>query len=170
MGYVIDAKNNEIAWTWSMKPAPSPMAISKKPDGSTDKIYAQGEGHGFRVIDFDTHVVSSLIKLPDIAPALQNRGGSHGIGITSDQKTLLVNSGKNSAVYAYSLPDLKLLGGASLSGKGANWLAINPDDKTVYVANPETNNVSVVDIATMKETAVIPVGFAPSRNTMWIAP
>jgi hypothetical protein len=55
-----------------------------------------------------------------------------GIGITSDQKTLLVNSGKNSAVYAYSLPDLKLLGGASLSGKGANWLTINPDDKTVY--------------------------------------
>ena len=170
VGYVIDAKNNEIAWTWSMKPAPSPMAISKKPDGSTDKIYAQGEGHGFRVIDFDTHVVSSFIKLPDIAPALQNRGGSHGIGITSDQKTLLVNSGKNSAVYAYSLPDLKLLGGASLSGKGANWLTINPDDKTVYVANPEANNVSVVDIATMKETAVIPVGFAPSRNTMWVAP
>ena len=169
MGYVIDAKNNEIAWTWSMKPAPSPMAISKKPDGSTDKIYAQGEGHGFRVIDFDTHVVSSFIKLPDIAPALQNRGGSHGIGITSDQKTLLVNSGKNSAVYAYSLPDLKLLG-ATLSGKGANWLTINPDDKTVYVANPEANNVSVVDIATMKETAVIPVGFAPSRNTMWVAP
>jgi YVTN family beta-propeller protein len=170
VGYVIDAKSNEIAWTWSMKPAPSPMAISKKPDGSTDKIYAQGEGHGFRVIDFDTHVVSSFVKLPDIAPALQNRGGSHGIGITSDQKTLLINSGRNSTVYAYSLPDLKLIGGAPLSGKGANWLVITPDDKTVYVANPEANNVSVVDIATMKETAVIPVGFAPSRNTMWVAP
>ena len=49
-------------------------------------------------------------------------------------------------------------------------MVITPDDKTVYVANPETNNVSVVDIATMKETAVIPVGFAPSRNTMWVAP
>jgi len=170
VGYVIDAKSNETAWTWSMKPAPSPMAISKKPDGSTDKIYAQGEGHGFRVIDFDTHVVSSFVRLPDIAPALQNRGGSHGIGITSDQKTLLIDSGRNSAVYAYSLPDLKLIGGAALSGKGANWLVIAPDDKTVYVANGETNNVSVVDIATMKETGVIPVGFAPERNTMWVAP
>ncbi len=171
LGYVIDAQTNEIAWTWTMSPAASPMAISTKPDGSTDKIYAQNGGdNGFRVIDFDTHVVSSFVKLPDIAPALQNRGGSHGIGITSDQKTLLVNSGKNSAVYAYSLPDLKLIGGAPLSGKGANWLVITPDDKTVYVANPEANNVSVVDIATMKETAVIPVGFAPSRNTVWVAP
>jgi YVTN family beta-propeller protein len=171
LGSVIDTQTNEIAWTFSMNPAASPMAISKKPDGSTDKIYAQNGGdNGFRVIDFDTHVVSSFVKLPDIAPALQNRGGSHGIGITSDQKTLLVNSGRNSAVYAYSLPDLKLLGGAALSGKGANWLVITPDDKTVYVANPETNNVSVVDIKSMKETAVIPVGFAPSRNVMWIAP
>ena len=171
LGYVIDTQTNEIAWTWTMSPAASPMAISKKPDGSTDKIYAENGGdNGFRVIDFDTHAVSSFVKNPDIAPALRNRGGSHGIGITSDQKTLLVNSGRNSAVYAYSLPDLKLIGGAPLSGKGANWLVIAPDDKTVYVANPETNNVSVVDIATMKETAVIPVGFAPSRNTMWIAP
>ena len=171
LGYVIDAKTNEIAWTWTMSPAASPMAISKKPDGSTDKIYAQNGGdNGFRVIDFDTHAVSSFVKLPDIAPALQNRGGSHGIGITSDQKTLLVDSGRNSAVYAYSLPDLKLLGSAQLSGKGANWLVVAPDDKTVYVANPETNNVSVVDIASMKETATIPVGFAPSRNTMWVAP
>jgi YVTN family beta-propeller protein len=171
LGYVIDTQTNEIAWTWTMSPAASPMAISKKPDGSTDKIYAENGGdNGFRVIDFDTHAVSSFVKNPDIAPALRNRGGSHGIGITSDQKTLLVNSGRNSAVYAYSLPDLKLIGGAPLSGKGANWLVIAPDDKTVYVANPETNNVSVVDIATMKETAVIPVGFAPSRNTMWVAP
>jgi YVTN family beta-propeller protein len=170
LGYVIDTRTNEVAWTFTMNPAASPIAISKKPDGSTDKIYAQGGGNGFRVVDFDTHVVTSSVKNPDIAPALQDRGGSHGIGITSDQKTLLVNSGQNRTVYSYSLPDLKLLGSARLSGRGLNWLVIAPDDKTVYVANPETNNVSVVDIATMKETAVIPVGFAPSRNTMWIAP
>jgi YVTN family beta-propeller protein len=168
---LIDTQTDAIAWTFSMNPSASPMAISKKPDGSTDKIYAENGGdNGFRVIDFDSHVVSSFVKNPDIPPAQQNRGGSHGIGITSDQKTLLVNSGRNGAVYAYSLPDLKLLGGAKLSGRGANWLVVSPDDKTVYVANAETNNVSVVDIATMKETAVIPVGFAPERNTMWVAP
>jgi YVTN family beta-propeller protein len=171
LGNVIDTTTNEIAWTFSMNPAASPMAISKKPDGSTDKIYAQNDTHSFRVVDFATHVVSNPVPLPDIAPALQNPGGnSHGIGITSDQKTLLVNSRRNSAVYAYSLPDLKLLGGATLSGKGAEWLVISPDDKTVYVSNSQTNNVSVVDIAAMKETGVIPVGFAPARNTVWLAP
>jgi hypothetical protein len=44
------------------------------------------------------------------------------------------------SVYAYSLPDLKLLGDVELGGKGAGWLTISPDDKTAYVANEHTNN------------------------------
>jgi len=168
---VIDTKTDEIAWTFSMNPSASPMAISKKPDGSTDKIYAQNGGdNGFRVIDFDTHVVSSFVKLPDIPPAQQNRGGSHGIGITADQKTLLIDSSRNRALYAYSLPDLKLMGGAVLGGKGAGWLTISHDDKTAYVANEHTNNVSVVDIQSLKEVALIPVGYAPARNATWMFP
>jgi YVTN family beta-propeller protein len=118
--------------------------------------------------------VSSNIKLPDIAPAQQNSAAppspSHGMIVTSDQKTLLVNSRLNTTLYAYSLPDLKLRGSAVLSGKGAEWLTITPDDRTAYVANSHTNNVSVVDIASMKEVAVVPVGYAPARNVAWIAP
>jgi hypothetical protein len=71
---------------------------------------------------------------------------SHGIAVTADQKILLVKSRLNSALYAYSLPDLTLLGGAALSGKGAGWLTVTPDDKTAYVANEHTNEVSVFDI------------------------
>jgi len=172
---VVDTGTNEIAWTLPMNPAPSPMAVTKKPDGSTDKIYAQnGRDNGFAVVDFATRVVTGVVKYPDIPPAQQNPFGgpaaSHGIAVTSDQKTLVVNSRLNSTLYAYSLPDLKLLGGAALGGKGAGWLTISPDDKTVYVANEHTNNVSVVDIKSMKEVALVPVGFAPARNATWLLP
>jgi YVTN family beta-propeller protein len=172
---VIDAKTNEIAWTTSMAPSPSPMAVTKKGDASTEKIYAQnGSLNGFAVVDFATHVRTNEIKLPDIPPAQQNPHGgpsaSHGIAVTADQKTLLVNSRLNSALYAYSLPDLKLVGTAMLGGKGAGWLTVTPDDKTAYVANEHTNNVSAVDIKSMKEVALIPVGFTPARNATWMAP
>jgi YVTN family beta-propeller protein len=73
-------------------------------------------------------------------------------------------------VYAYALPDLKPLGAVTLGGKGAGWMTITPDGKTVYVANEHTNNVSAVDIKTLKEVALIPVGFAPARNIVWMAP
>ena len=172
---VVDTRTNDVAWTMSMSPAPSPMAVTKNPDGSTDKIYAQnGSLNGFAVVDFATRVRTNQIKLPDLPAAQQNPFGgpaaSHGIAVTSDQKTLLVNSRLNSTLYAYALPDVKLLGGVPLSGKGAGWLTITPDDKTAYVANEHTNNVSVVDIKSLKETAVVPVGFAPARNATWMAP
>jgi YVTN family beta-propeller protein len=173
--FVIDTRTNEVAWTLSISPSPSPMAVTKKPDGTTDKIYAQlGGFNGFAVIDFATHVKTNQIKLPEVAPDKQNPfgppAGSHGIAVTSDQKTLLVNSRLNNALYAYALPDLTLLGGVTLSGKGAGWLTITPDDKTAYVANEHTNDVSVIDIASLKEIALIPVGFAPARNTAWLTP
>jgi len=173
--YVIDTKTNDVAWTVPMSPSPSPMAISKKPDGSTDKVYAQlGGFNGFAVVDFATHVTTNQIKLPDVAPDKQVPFGppaaSHGIAVTADQKTLLVNSRLNSTLYAYSLPDLKLIGSAALGGKGAGWLTISPDDKMAYVANEHTNDMSVVDIKAMKEVALVPVGFAPARNATWMLP
>jgi len=173
---VVDTRTNEVAWTLSMSPSPSPMAISANPDGSTKWVFAQvgGEFNGFAIVDFATHEEIKRIKNPDIAPGQQNHFGppsaSHGITVTSDQKTLLVNSRLNSTLYAYSLPDMKLLGGAALSGKGAAWLTITPDDKTAYVANEQTNDVSVVDIKSLKEIARIPVGFGPARNITWMVP
>src|SRR5437660_2770170 len=98
---VIDTRTNEVAWSLVVTPAPSPMAISKNPDGSTKWIFAQnGTANGFAVVDFATQAKINEIKLPDIAPEKQNRHGgpsvSHGIAITADQKTLLVNSRLNS--------------------------------------------------------------------------
>ena len=85
---VIDTRTNEIAWTFAMSPAPSPMAITANPDGSTNKIYAQNTRHGFAVIDFATHLQTNFIDLPTVPAAQQNRfgGASHGIAVTADQK------------------------------------------------------------------------------------
>jgi YVTN family beta-propeller protein len=172
---VIDTRTNDFAWKLVMTPAPSPMAISSNPDGSTKWIFAQLGGlNGFEVVDFATQAKINQIKLPDVPAEKQNRHGppapSHGIALTADQKTLLVNSRLNSTLYAYSVPDLKLLGGVALGGKGAGWLTITPDDKTAYVANEHTNDVSVVDIKSLKEIALVPVGFAPARNVTWMLP
>ena len=176
MMHVIDTGTNTLAWSLSMKPSPSPMAIYANPDGSTKWVLCQvgGEFNGFAVVDFATREEIKRINHPEIPAEQRNHAGppsaSHGIEVTPDGKTLLVNSRMNSTLYAYSLPDLKLVGGAALSGKGASWLTITPDGATAYVANEQSNNVSVVDIKSMKETALIPVGFVPARNTTWILP
>jgi YVTN family beta-propeller protein len=166
---VIDAQTDEPAWTLEMDLGIRPMTFNWNPDGSTKWIFAQLTGlNGFAVVDFATRKEIRRINNPDLPPGKatvpEGSDPSHGMAVTSDGKTLVVCSRLNNYLYSYSLPDLKPLGGAELSGKGAGWVTLTPDGKKAYVANPVTNDVSVVDIATMKEVARIPVGFVPKRN------
>ena len=166
---VIDAATEEPAWTLEMDLGVRPMTFNANPDGSTKWIFVQLSGfNGFAVVDFATRREINRIKNPDLPPGKktvpEGSDPSHGMAVTADGKTLVVCSRLNNFLYAYSLPDLKALGGAELGGKGAGWVTLTPDGKTAYVANPVTNNVSVVDIKSLKEVARIPVGFVPKRN------
>jgi YVTN family beta-propeller protein len=166
---VIDAKTEEPAWVIEMDLGIRPMTFNTNPDGSTKWIFAQLTGfNGFAVVDFATRKEVARIKNPDLPPGKstvpEGSDPSHGMAVTADGKTLVVCSRLNNYLYSYSLPDLKPLGGAELGGKGAGWVTLTPDGKTAYVANPVTNDVSVVDIKSMKEVTRIPVGFVPKRN------
>ncbi len=172
---VFDAQTEQPAWTLDMDLGVRPMTFAANPDGSTRSIFVQLSGlNGFAVVDFATRKEVNRIKNPDLPPgkATVPAGSdpSHGMAVTADGKTLVVCSRLNNYLYAYSLPDLKLLGGAELGGKGAAWVTLTPDGKTAYVANPVTNDVSVIDIKSLKEVALIPVGFVPKRNTTGMLP
>jgi YVTN family beta-propeller protein len=166
---VIDAKTEEPAWTLDMDLGVRPMTFNWNPDGSTKWIFVQLSGfNGFAVVDFATRKEIHRIKNPDLPPGKptvpEGSDPSHGMAVTADGSTLVVCSRLNNHLYFYSLPDLKAVGGAELGGKGAGWVTLTPDGKTAYVANPVTNDVSVVDVKAMKEVARIPVGFVPKRN------
>jgi YVTN family beta-propeller protein len=163
-------KTGEPAWTLEMDLGIRPMTFSTNPDGSTKWLFTQLTGfNGFAVVDFDTHKEIQRIKNPDLPPGRatvpEGSDPSHGMAVTADQKTLVVCSRLNNALYSYSLPDLKPIGTAFLGGKGAAWVTLTPDGKKAYVANAVTDDVSVIEVATMKEVALIPVGYVPKRNT-----
>jgi len=167
---VIDAQTEQPAWTLKMDLGVRPMTFVTNPDGSTKWILAQLSAlNGFAVVDFATRKEIRRIENPPLPPGKktvpEGSDPSHGMAVTSDGKTLVVCSRLNNHLYFYSLPDLKVLGGAELGGMGAGWVTLTPDGKTAYVANPVTNDVSVVDVKLMKEVARIPVGFVPKRNT-----
>ena len=117
------------------------------------------------------------IKVPDEPKGFGSGRGAkaigHGIGISPDQKTLWVNSRPANSVFAYSLPDIKLLGHVSLPeqpvpgklpGAGSPaWITFTPDSKTVYVSSCGVKTVTAIDVQAMKEVARIPVGEMPDR-------
>jgi YVTN family beta-propeller protein len=176
---VIDLQSQQMAWEVKFDRPVRPMAFEINPDGSTRRIFVQlSTFHGFAVVDFAKQAEVARIKLPDqpggfgIAEA---RGGvpSHGIGVTPDGKSLWVNSTLSNAVFKYSLPDLKLVGHATLpevhplghapTGAIPEWIAFTPDSKLVYVSDSAARLVSVINAQTLKEVARIPVGEVPKR-------
>src|ERR1700737_5621614 len=140
---VFDLQKMEIAWEVPYDQGVLPLIIESNPDGSGHRIFAQlNRTNGFSVVDFETHKEVARIKNPDelsgFPPGCE--GISHGIGIAPDNKTLWTNSRPANAVFAYSLPDLKLLGHVSLPetevpGKAARcgghaWDSFTPESNT----------------------------------------
>jgi YVTN family beta-propeller protein len=172
---VIDTRDDEPAWSLFFNNGVRPIGFESKPDGSTRRMFVQiTDFHGFYVVDFDQRREVARVTLPELPKDQQNwdtlQGSpSHGIGVTPDGTTLWVCSKVNHTVYAYSMPDLKLLGGVSV-GHHPDWLTFTPDSRRVYVANAGSNSVSVVDIATRKEVARVPVGQVPKRNATALLP
>jgi YVTN family beta-propeller protein len=165
---VIDTATDLESWAFEGE-AIRPLAISARPDGSTDKLYIQVSGHhGFIVLDWDTRSEIARITLPDVPPAERydstyNGAPAHGIGVAPDGRTVWSTSRMNSHVYVYSLPELKLL--ASIpTGTDPDWITFTPDSHYAYVANAESNTVSVIDMQALKEVTQIPVGKSPKRN------
>ena len=166
---VIDTASELPVWSIHFEGGVRPICFEKNPDGSTRRMFVQVTNlHGFAIVDWEKRKEVGRITLPDVPPAERNSDGiqgapAHGILIAPDGKTLWSTSKINSHVYAYSMPDLKLLGGVRV-GKVPDWLTFSPDSRKLYVANAHSNFVSVVDVAARKEIAQIKVGQVPKRN------
>jgi YVTN family beta-propeller protein len=180
---VIDLQNDQVAWEVKLDKGVRPMAFEANPDGSTRRIFVQlSELNGFVVVDFAKRAEVARIKLPDEPGGFglaEGRLGtpSHGIGVSPDGKSLWVNSTFANAVFAYSLPDLNLIGHAALpevhpvghspTGSVPEWITFTPDSKTIYISNSGAGSVTAIDTKTLKQVALIPVGEVPKRiNTL----
>lgn len=177
--YVIDTKTDEVVWDLVFDRVIRPAAFSTNPDGSTKWAFISLSGmSGFAVVDWATHKEIRRIETPYNAKGIIGMGGpkgephgvpSHGIGVAPDQSTVWVNSRMDNTVYAYSLPDLKLLGYVPTQ-YDAMAMTFTPDSKKLYVANNGAASVSVIDVPRRKVVAIIPVGEAPKRNTTAMLP
>lgn len=172
---VIDTETEQPVWSIHFEGGVRPLTFETNPDGSTKRMFVQITNlHGFAIVDWAQKREVGRIKLPDVPPAERNNDGiqgapAHGILVSPDGKTLWSTSKFNSHVYAYSMPDLKYLGGVRV-GTVPDWITFTPDSKKLYVANAHDNYVSVIDVAARKEIAKIKVGQVPKRNTTAILP
>jgi YVTN family beta-propeller protein len=178
---VVDLATETLAWELKLSEGVRPMAFESAPDGSTRRVFAQlSQLNGFVVVDFAARKEVDKVVLPDNGFGAAERrldSLSHGLGVAPDGKTLWVTSIAANAVFAYALPELRLIGQAPLPlVKGAgrkptssvpNWVTFTPDGRLLYISNAAARSVSVIDTGSMKLVATVPVGEVPKRiNTL----
>jgi YVTN family beta-propeller protein len=182
----IDVATLQPFWELDMDNGVRPMAFDTNPDGSTNRIFAQLSFlNGFAVIDFATHREVARIKFPEDLAGYGIAEGraytpAHGLAVSSDGKELWAASTAANAVFAYSLPDLKLLGHVNLPvlnlpGRPPipampQWLTLTPDGKTLYVSDEAMKSVSVIDTKSFKDICEVAVGEVPKRNNTLVLP
>jgi len=159
-----------------------PLAMENNADGSGNRLYVQmNRLNGFTAIDFKNRKEIRRIEHPKEPTGFASGGApSHGMEVAPDKKSIWVNSRPANAIFAYSIPDFKLLGRVDLPklqvpgqpprGSRPNWVTFSPDSKTVYVANRGMRSVTAIDTATMQIKAIIPVGEAPDRVSTLVLP
>ena len=183
---VLDLITEQVVWGVQFDRGVRPMAFEANPDGSTRRIFVQLSGlNGFAVVDFAKRAETARVLLPSqpggFGTAEERQGTpSHGIGVAPDGKSLWVGSTIANAVFKYSLPDLKLVGFATLplvhpldrpaSGAVPEWITFTPDSQRVYISNSAARSVSVIDANTLKFVALVSVGEVPKRINTLVVP
>ena len=183
---VIDVATLEPAWELDMPNGVRPVVFETNPDGSTWRIIAQLSFlNGFSVVDFATRKEVAEIKCPEDLAGYGIAEGraytpAHGLAVSPDGKELWAASTAANAVFAYSLPDLQLLGHVNLPvlnipGRPPipampQWLTMTPDGKSLYVSDEATKSVSVIDTKNFKDVCEVAVGEVPKRNNTLVLP
>ena len=165
---VIDTTTDTLAWSFKETSGIRPMIFDTNADGSTRNIYVQlSDYHGIAVVDFATHKETKRWELPEVPGQHKELEGlqgapAHGFAVTPDQKTLLATSKWYGAMYAYSIPDYKLIG-TVVVGSHPEWVTLTPDGARAYVGVAGEDETVAVDVKTLKVIARIPVGNVPKR-------
>ncbi len=185
---VYDTRTDQLLYTCCTESEIGTMNLEAAPDGSTSRIFFSYSGfYGIIVIDPKTGKELQRVPHPVHTGAATNSGsesyvsggsgsGFHGAEISSDGRNYWVITG--SVVYRYELPSFKPLGEIHLApvdqgGRSftpsveGTWLTIAPDGRKVYAVRPGRNLLSVIDVATMKEEALIPTGEYPLHISIW---
>ncbi len=147
---MLDLNQRRIVWQWRVTESGGPVRFLK--NGSL--LLAGGKAEQ-KLSILDTLTGKPVVELPlSISPehfCFKQDGG----------QLFITGKGKDAVVVVY--PYQTQVAGTILAGRFPGAMAASSIPDMLFVANPETGEVTVMDIRTHKVRAVVPVGQGPNR-------
>jgi YVTN family beta-propeller protein len=149
---VVDAKTFKVLHTMSVGQRPRDVAFT--PDSAT--IYISGE--------FDSSLYRAAVPGGgSVERLLQLRKDDRPMGLVLDtpRKRLYVSTGRGGMVAVVSLDAPPKLVKEIAVGQRPWGLALSHDGRRLYTANGPSNDVSIIDTASLTVIKTVPVGSSP---------
>ncbi|MDN3549425.1 YncE family protein [Mucilaginibacter aquaedulcis] len=94
--------------------------------------------------------------------SISDMKGVHGIAIVNKLNRGFISDGKANAVVAFDLKTFKVIATISLTeANGPDAIMYDPYSNRVFTFNGESNNSSVIDPVTLKQTGTVALGGGP---------
>ena len=120
-------------------------------DSSTHRLYVTRTD---RVQVIDTGNGKTVGEVPGLE-------GGHGTALVPDEKRGFATSGKSGTVLVFDLQTLKRVGEPIKVGQKPDAIVYDSASKHVFAFNGESDDASVIDPATARVVATIPLGGGP---------
>ncbi len=158
---IADAVSHKLTGEIPLSDAPRPIAISqdeKRFFANVDTLI------GFEVADIPSRKVIHRVEAEVPAELLRQSSRSHGIGLTPDEKEIWMCDVFHDRTYIFdaTVEPPRQVATIVMQG-GGYWMCFSPDGKWCYMSERIGNTVAVIDTATRRIVARIPVGTAPKR-------
>ncbi|HEY4022827.1 MAG TPA: serine/threonine protein kinase [Pseudonocardiaceae bacterium] len=165
----VDASTLKVVQTWTFQHGIRPNVIA--PDGHTfytDLSYL----NGFVKYDLNTGKIENTVQMPFASGGVSLKPDSypknsahHGIALSGDGSKLCDAGTIDDYTAIVSTNDLSTSGTVTYpAGALPYWAQSSTDGQYCFVSLSQVNAVSVVDYATAKEVARVPVGTFPQRE------
>lgn len=145
---LLDLNNRRIAWRRELSDVSGPVAFLKN-----GRLILAGDRSRNRLLALEPAEGRLVVDLPlSLAPerfCFKHDGG----------QLFITGAGPDAVVVVY--PFQTQVAGTILAGRNPGVMAASPD--LLFVANPDSGEVTVMEIRTHKIRAVVPVGQRPNR-------
>jgi YVTN family beta-propeller protein len=158
---IADAVKHKLIGEIPLSDAPRPIVLSR----DETRLYANVDTLiGFEVADLKTRKVIHRVQANVPEELLRKPSRSHGIGIRPDQKELWMCDVYHDRTYVFDITvDPPKQTDTIVMKGGGYWMTFAPDGKHCYISERLGDSVAVIDTATKKVVARIPVGKSPKR-------
>ena len=153
----LEREGSGLRKVWELDTGRQPKSVAYTPDGQYI-LAALLEGPGIDVFDAHGLFRAATLVPPDPWPKAM---GFVELAFLPERGELWVTQMHACVVHAFRLADFSYVDTFPAGGLWPKVIAVSPDERTAYVSNWESKDVSVIDVASRAVTARIGMGGIP---------